>query len=314
MNTAIQYPATLSELQPHFTYSNTHALIGMTGGALYHLAGGHARQLETIAERMRATYGDAAGFMVRAVVEWQALPMRGGMAAFLDALQCEFVEVQIPFMGFYESHHSAALDDAFHQMFGDSSGGQYSEKLAYGIAFYDTDFAAAYRSYARDYAETFATEYGLDSLQFVTMESPREYNFETDRIFVRITRQEAARMARDTDSEILTRIATERHSSRSGFISFYDADATEWGDISEWDHNQLATLLLAHVETQTGDEWDSETEWGLMEDASGNGYLDSWLCDAMGAKAMRALNIASYLRQREERGCEGAAEAFDSFR
>ena len=289
MKTLTQYPATLATLAPHFTFSQTHAVIAACNGAAYRLAGGSAGQCQTIAERMRATYGDAAVFGVCAVADHQDVTSTGGMAEFLATIGAEFVDVQIPFMGFYNSWHDDEINRAFQGMFSDSNGGEYHGKLAYDYAFADTQFGDAFRAYAREYAESYATEYGLDSAQFVTMESPRFYNFETDRLFVRVTRQDVARMFRDTDSDILTRIAGERRTSRSGFISSYDPDVTAWGDVAEWDHNQLATLLLAHVETQTGDEWDSETEFALMESASSNGYPDSWIYDAMGEKARRAV-------------------------
>ena len=312
MQALTQYPTTLATLAPHFTFSQTHAVIAACNGAAYRLAGGSAGQCQTVAERMRATYGDATGFGVCAVADNQDVTATGGMAEFLANIGAEFVEVQIPFMGFYNSWHDDAINRAFQGMFSDSNGCKYHGKLAYDHAFADTQFADAFRAYARDYADSYATEYGLDSAQFVTMERPREYNFETDRLFVRVTRQEVARMFRDTDSDILARIAGERHTSRSGFISSYSPDVAEWGDVAEWDHNQLATLLLAHVETQTGDKWDSETEFALMEDASGNGYLDSWIYAAMGEKARRAVKLASYLRDRAERGETLAESGFDS--
>ena len=312
MQTLTQYPATLATLSPHFEFSQTHAVIAACNGAVYRLAGGSTGQCQTVADRMRATYGDAAGFGVCAVADNQDVTATGGMGEFLAAIGAEFVEVQIPFMGFYNSWHDDAIDRAFHDMFQDGSGCAYHGALAYSHAHADTQFGDAFRAYARDYADSYATEYGLDSAQFVTMESPRFYNFETDRLFVRMTRQEVARMFRDTDSDILTRIAGERHTSRSGFISSYSPDVSEWGDVAEWDHNQLATLLLAYVETQTGDKWNAESELGLMESASGNGCIEGWIYEAMGDKARRAVKLASYLRDRAERGETLAESGFDS--
>lgn len=228
------------------------------------------------------------------------------------AIGAEYAEARIPFMGFYASWHDDAIDRAFQDMFQDTNGRAYHGVLAYSHAHADTQFSDVFRAYAHSYAHSFAKEYGLDSAQFVAMESPRAYNFETDRIFIRITRREVARVFRDTDSAILTRIAGERHASRSGFISSYSPDVSEWGDVQEWDHNQLATLLLAYVETQTGDAWDSETEFALMESASDNGYLDTWIYDAMGEKARRAVKLAGYLRDRAERGEALAESGFDS--
>ena len=305
------FPATLASLAPFFEFSQTHAVVATVNDTLYRVAGGSKTQCHAVAERMRATYGHA--FTVCAVSDSRDVVAVGGMADYLRKINAEFVEIQIPFMGFYNSWHDDAIDREYQNIFADSSGCAYHGKLAFSYAHADTNFGDVYRAYAQDYAESYATEYGLDSAQFAAMESPKFYNYETDTLFVRVTRQEAARMARETDSDILKRIAAERHTSCSGFISFYSPNIGEWGELSEWDHNQLGTLLLAYVETQTGDKWDSETEFALMADASGNGHLGNWIWGAMGEKATRAAKVAGYLRDRAERGETLAENGFDSY-
>ena len=143
-----------------------------------------------------------------------------------------------------------------------------------------TDYTAAYRELAIMYVDALSTLAGealeisapekvkfycwqekrhksetrqIESLRltFADMSSPRYYNFETDRVFANIpvsVIRKLWRISKDDGHETLTRIARERHSSRSGFISHYSPFWREWGDVNEWDHNQLETLLIAACE------------------------------------------------------------------
>lgn len=116
----------------------------------------------------------------------------------------------------------------------------------------------------------------VESLRFTwaAMESPREYNFETDRIFVNVPLSVVRKLwsiSKGDDHATLTRIALERHSSRSGFISGYRNNWESWGAVSEWDHNQLETLLIAACEVSGFDHDDSDLTlyYAVSEDSGG---------------------------------------------
>jgi hypothetical protein len=80
---------------------------------------------------------------------------------------------------------------------------------------------------------------------------------------------------RETSTDSLDQVAGERHTSRSGFISFYSPDWRTWGDVTNWDHNQL-------------------------RNARGNGRLEDWIADnTPGIDRLR--RIHDYLRAREAR-------------
>ena len=49
--------------------------------------------------------------------------------------------------------------------------------------------------------------------------------------------------------------------SRDGFISHYSPDIDDWGQLRNWDHNQLYCMLEAWLE-EYGDEW----EFAIYED------------------------------------------------
>lgn len=211
-------------------------------------------------------------------------------------------QVILPFSGFYCSLHDSAIDDAIAQLLSDDQGMPLSDQLS--SRFVDAcDYRYAFWQYAAHYAQQFAEEFTLASLKFNRLDSPREYNFETDRIFCDISSEDIDKMKQSTLAATLAKVAARRHTSRDGFHSFYSPDTADWpSDVHTWDVVQLSTLLEAYVEKIFGD-FDRWAELDLMEYALCNGKLDDWVTHA--PKAARLAGIASYLRSRRARG--GAA-------
>lgn len=311
-----RYPDTLATLCRHWDSAYLpypmRALIGQAGGKLYLLSYTNSRAgvLEQMRDDFRAMY-PAAVYHIRTVSDWQNLPIAGPGFAFYRALGIEWREVELPFSGFYESWHSDAIDRELSQMFTDDSGCHIHPGL-WQIAFDGLEHRAIELEYCKDYAAAFADSCGVHSVRFSGMDSPREYNFTTDRVFANVTAPEFERIKAATDSDILERIALERFSHRSGFISSYSPDVTDWGDFADWDLNQLGTLIRAYHETVTGDDWDTETEFALVGDLSGNGDLSNWIWGAFNTKAERAGDLARRMRDRASRGAgyEKTAAAF----
>lgn len=149
------------------------------------------------------------------------------------------------------------------------------------ILFDVTDYRAAHESIAEDYAATFDAwagdklgmtrkakrtrhiwhgdgfttvreTYDADSigLKFESLQSPREYNFTTDRIFCHVPLKTVRAMFKASAAEdhkrLCARIA-ERFTSYDGFHSFYRTELNAWlsKPVRDWDHNEVATLLEA---------------------------------------------------------------------
>ncbi len=206
----------------------------------------------------------------------------------------------IPFSGFYNSIHDANLDDALNQVFSDDSGNPNDGLVsrAFGLI----DWQRAQTEYAREYVGAFADEFEIKGLRFESLNSPREYNFTTDRIFVELPIGEVYRMRRVTPANVLARVAREMFTSRSGFSSFYSPDVTTWGPMREWDHNQLFALISAYVDHVRNDGlFDMWAEHSLMDRAQCNGYFDNWLFEGAKPELLRLDRIGQYLRQRDER-------------
>lgn len=204
----------------------------------------------------------------------------------------------IPFSGFYYSLHDSALDDTLDQMFSDRASGCTPNNGLSDRAQSDCNWSAVRNAYAEEYAENFASHFGI-RMQFESIQSPRYYNFTTDRIFCTISESEAARLFAETPEDVLEEVAKETFTSRDGFISSYSPDVAEWGSVEEWDHNQIGCLVDAYVRS-IEPEFDQYAEYGLMEDAQCNGFLDDIICNNTPTFG-RLYKVWEYLNNRAER-------------
>ena len=166
------------------------------------------------------------------------------------------LESTIPFDGFYESFIS---DDIDHQI---------GQQIEWDTDIYDLNedeqqvledsYLSINRSYFYNQIAEDYTNFYIDALnerlegfklkaKFNLLTSPREYNFETDRIFIEIEENHAIDfikyIIKNYKKELENKIK-ERFTSRSGFSSFYKNSLNLWSkDYSEWDHNQIGTCF-----------------------------------------------------------------------
>ena len=179
--------------------------------------------------------------------------------------------INIPFAGFYNSKYSGELDavqERFVEYEVEKNPGLNPDipnealwkSADYGKAF---DYIArAYVAHFNDYIET---EYELDlDLKFESMTSPREYNFQTDRIFCEISEENVRKLRSAVSDPALRHAIKDRFTSCDGFISSYDNDLDDWNpDPLTWDHNELGTLLVALLDDD--EDWDWKI-WEGMQD------------------------------------------------
>lgn len=199
-------------------------------------------------------------------------------------------EINIPFGGFYESMWSDILDHALEQT------GEYDanerqgedgipselrlDESVYHDALFDScDYSAGHDHIARDYVDSLnyliTEETGLTlGLTFKAMESPREYNFATDRLFSDISMFKIRSLfeySRKLDNHATLRNGIkERFTSYDGFRSFYSNDLDEWMNtpLEDWDHNEIGTLLRV-VMSQLDSEW----EWSIYYPMAESDYI-----------------------------------------
>lgn len=198
----------------------------------------------------------------------------------------------IPFAGLYCSWHDDALDRACESVLQDDQGEPVHDKLPMKL-FDAIDWGKAHTEYAQMYAKAWCDHLGIQGMEFDELNSPREYNFATDRIFVRIPQAEVERIhtALAKHPQILTDLAKSKFTSRSGFHSFYSPDVSDWGPLETWDHNQVGTLLEAFQEM----EEPGFEESSLTEDWNCNGWLDNMILNT--PEAVRVANLAYRVRR-----------------
>lgn len=196
---------------------------------------------------------------------------------------------RIPFSGFYYSWHNDILENEEDRIFKD-----YDEEEKYNHLheiFNDhVDWREVYEKYARIYVDYLKDKTGIKSMKFEEMTSPREYNFETDRIFVTISRSDLAMMLKKVRGEYLNNTIRKMYSSRDGFISFYPNHISEWPNIEEWDHNHIYAVISSYLNKEY-----SEIENEIVEELYGSGELSSILYDSSDYTGQSAIDVA-YLK------------------
>lgn len=211
------------------------------------------------------------------------------------------LSVNIPFSGFYDSLWSGELDrceenEVEHFVEERQSEEGIAPELRLDAAEYQdilyrrSDYSAMHASAARAIADAWnnlaSEELGFPmGLTFEELTTPAYYNFETDKIFMSIPRASVARLMRLARADKYVKLSAtiaERHTSRSGFISFYPNDLAEWlaKPVSQWDHNELGTLIRAYVPDLNEDcklyyavcdidglyhEWSNGVDWEAVE-------------------------------------------------
>lgn len=202
----------------------------------------------------------------------------------------------IPFSGFYHTLHDMAIDDAFDALFQDGAG-EVNWELQ-NKAWIFADFGEAFEDYAKNYAEAFCQEFKINA-KFESMKGAKDYFSGNDVVYIELTTGEAKRLFDAVDKEVLDSVCRDNLTSCSGFISFYNPDYTEWGDVAEWDHNQLGQLMEAAAKQENPD-FDMQAEYDLMDSYLCNGNIEGMIYNA-DKRVQRFVKIANYLRQREER-------------
>lgn len=203
----------------------------------------------------------------------------------------------IPFPGFYCSDYSEQLDHAEEteceyivesQEWAPDRSPEFAGLDASEICelfYWHSNYHQSYLTVARDYVTRFdalwseALGFKL-LLEFEEMTSPKEYNFQTDRIFCKAPANVIAALLATVKPETLRDTVKEKHSSRSGFISFYSNDVSEWLDmpLEDWDHNHLATLLASRMADAIAADSELEKwEFSIFEDmAESEIFYTAW--------------------------------------
>lgn len=214
-------------------------------------------------------------------------------------------EINIPFEGYYNSNYDAILYDANeldeidiaikhgydYQVHGEVETFIKDNNINVDSELQEDDrnidFTAMQidlnKIYIEEFLETFNeyTELKIE-LKYKTMESPKEYNFETDRLFCNISEQHIKELYEHAAGNplLLNEAITERFTSCSGFISSYSNVMQEWlqKPVADYDHNELATLLIASIKQEVSeDDFNNEVLEKVLERTRINGEINTIL-------------------------------------
>jgi len=168
----------------------------------------------------------------------------------------------IPFCGFYCSFIDADIDHAIEldtEYYSELYDLNKSEKELLSNSFLSVNNNNFYNEICKEY-----TSFYIDNLNaklnyaypdkgftlkatYECFISPKEYNFETDRIFIKIQENHCIEFIKyiiKNYKKELEKIIKTKFRSNSGFISFYKNSLDLWPkDYSRWDHNQIGTCF-----------------------------------------------------------------------
>ena len=166
------------------------------------------------------------------------------------------LESTIPFDGFYESFISADIDHQIGQQIEwdcdlyDLNESEeeilYNNYLSVNTSYFYNQIAEDYTNFYIDALNERLEGFTLNA-KFSFLTSPKEYNFETDRIFIDIEKNHAIDfikyIIKNYKKELEEKIK-QRFTSRDGFWSHYKNGLDLWTqDYSEWDCNMIGTCF-----------------------------------------------------------------------
>ena len=172
------------------------------------------------------------------------------------------LESTIPFDGFYNSFISADIEHQIGQQIEwdcDIYDLNVNEEKILWDSYLSVNRSYFYNQIAKDYTNFYIDDLNAKlnyaypdhgftlNAKFSFLTSPREYNFETDRIFIDIEKDHAIDfikyIIKHYKKELEEKIK-QRFTSRSGYWSHYKNGLDLWTqDYSEWDHNQIGTCF-----------------------------------------------------------------------
>jgi len=166
------------------------------------------------------------------------------------------LESTIPFEGFYNSFISADIEneiDSLTQYYSESYELNDNDEQLLSNSFLSVNNNNFYNEICKDYVSFYIDKLN-ERIKDFTLKgtykcfiSPREYNFETDRVFIEIEENHCIDFIKyiiKNYKKELDKKIKERFTSRSGFISFYENNLEFWtNNYKELDCNMIGTCF-----------------------------------------------------------------------
>lgn len=142
------------------------------------------------------------------------------------------LEINFPlFEGFYNSY----LDLSENIEVGDGEGFCMNEEQFSEIDWKDTNnnVSKFYLEYIKDRLKDFFNEIGIINLDFVKVDSPKYYNYSTDKLVcnIEVNKNKFITELQKYSFEAWEQFLEDNFTSYDGFISFYPNDPNEWTEL-----------------------------------------------------------------------------------
>jgi len=156
------------------------------------------------------------------------------------------LEARFPFSGLYETYHMVRIVDSVSWLLFDCPFEELTEDDSIDkVDSYVSD-NGLFDKYCREYLESVCMKYGLRTVEFKELWSPKYYNYDTDAIYVTISPEELHDIVKGLDPKGLAERVKANHSSFPGFVSFISNDIETW-DWEKLDAHQIETILEEHI-------------------------------------------------------------------
>lgn len=178
------------------------------------------------------------------------------------------VVTTIPFEGFYNSTYDSCIEGCIYnelEFYESEFNLNENELETLQNGYWCKNTKEFLENFAKEYAESFICEVeretGIDlDANFESLESPKEYNFQNDRIFIEMPEKNATKFINyvlENHRKELEILIKQKFTSRDGFISHYKNDLKLWGNPTDWDHNQIGTCfkIFEHLENDIYDTY-----------------------------------------------------------
>ena len=200
------------------------------------------------------------------------------------------VEVQIPFRGF-----GSVFDDWLSYWEHDLGEEEYNRIS--DLFSDEMDYSKAFIEYSKIYTEYLADIVSEKSghkfkMEFVELSNPKEYNFSTDRIFVRMQFSDMQYVHYTVTEHAIDgwmSFVKQRCTSYDGFTSSYQSDCSKWPySLEYWEEAQRGLLLEFYINRLflvDGEKmWDELESYILLEPWLSNDGLERMIWDCVSDK------------------------------
>lgn len=161
------------------------------------------------------------------------------------------MEIQIEFGGLY-CYHEEHINDRLHDFEIDND---------------SVDWNATFKDYAKNWLHRFNNMSNLE-LDFVGIDSPRYYNYRTDKIIAYVEKHDEVILMKFIDDVEFNEWANPQLQDRSGFISFYDGiDDLIAGAKNDDDDKSILLGMICNylIELNEVNEHIFELEYDIIE-------------------------------------------------